>query len=244
MDIPKIIWLLWFQGWSDSPEVTQASLISWQRMNPTWRVNRLSLDNISQYISETNLHLMKIGLIPPEAASDLIRLELLHLYGGVWADSTTICAKSLDDWLPTAMTSGFFAFDKPAPERLLSTWFLAAKIGSYVVERWRKAAFEYWEGRSEREEYFWVHRLFSDCYCADPHFKSLWDMTPKQSAAHAYHFGPYSQSLMEAPTSAYSDVDSPKEPVIKLTHKLRQFDDNSLMARLCRFGRWGSQQKT
>merc|ERR1712232_1418088 len=48
--------------------------------------------------------------IPPAAESYLLRLILLVLYGGVWVDSTMLCRRPLDGWLPEAAPNGFFAF--------------------------------------------------------------------------------------------------------------------------------------
>lgn len=235
--LPKIIWMLWIQGWQEAPEVAQASWQSWQRFNPDWRIHTLSLSDLTNFLPTATLEQLKAGSMPPEAASDIVRLELLHRYGGVWADATTICTRSLDDWLPARMTSGFFAFDRPGPDRLLSTWFLAAEAGSYIVERWRAAAIDYWHGRSERDNYFWVHNLFADCCRIDPNFSAAWESTPKYSADHAYHFGPHNPTLLEPPALAYREDVAPSEPVMKLTHRLASFDDQSLMAALCRFGR-------
>lgn len=184
-----------------------------------------------------------MGTISFQASSDLLRLELLHCYGGVWVDATTICTRSLDEWLPEVLTSGFFAYNRPGPDRLLSTWFLAAEIGSYIVERWRNAAHYYWKGRDAPDDYFWVHKLFLHCYQTDPQFRAIWNSAPKRSAAHSYHFGPESLSLLQPPTLTYSQHATPPEPVIKLTHKLPPFDEASLMAALCRFGRGPEPQQ-
>ncbi|PST17626.1 hypothetical protein C7U61_18535 [Rhizobium sp. JAB6] len=229
--------MLWLQGWQEAPEVAQASRQSWLRFNPDWRVQALSLPDLTNFLPTATLERLNVDSIPPAAASDVIRLELLHRYGGVWVDATTICTRSLDSWLPAQMASGFFAFDRPSPDRLLSTWFLAAQAGSYIVERWCAAATDYWLGRSEHDNYFWVHNLFANCCRVDPNFRAAWELTPKHSARHAYHFAPHSPALLEPPTLAYREDVTPPEPVMKLTHKLAHFDDQSLMATLCRFGR-------
>jgi hypothetical protein len=229
--------MFWLQGWRDAPEVAQASRQSWRRFNPDWRVHALSLSTLTDFLPNAMSERLRASSMPPEAASDIVRLELLHRYGGVWADATTICSRSLDDWLPSRMVSGFFAFAQPGPDRLLSTWFLAAEAGSYIVERWRAAATHYWRDRSERDNYFWPHNLFADCCRNDPAFRAAWDSTPKQSAIHAYHFGPHSPALLEPAARAYREDAPPSQPVVKLTHKLAPFGDQSLMAALCRFGR-------
>ena len=71
--------------------------------------------------------------LPGRLQADLARLDLLARHGGVWADATCFCVRPLDDWLLPCLPSGFFAFDRPGPDRLLSTWFLAAQPGNALV---------------------------------------------------------------------------------------------------------------
>jgi len=39
-----------------------------------------------------------------------VRILLLHEFGGIWVDATLLCNRPLDEWLPSTMTEGFFAF--------------------------------------------------------------------------------------------------------------------------------------
>lgn len=236
--LPKIIWILWLQGWDVAPPVAHASLASWRGRNPDWHVNALDLQALSQFIPASDLERIIGTDKEPEAASDQIRIELLHRYGGVWADATTICARSLDDWLHDAMASGFFAFSRPGPDRMLSSWFLAAEKGSYVVEVWRAAVIRYWFGRLVRDDYFWFHKLFATAYEDDDAFRVLWDAVPEFPASNPFHFGPNSSALLAPPTSYYNQtLSNPPTPVFKLTHKFSApYGPNSLMNVLCSFG--------
>jgi hypothetical protein len=234
---PKIIWMLWLQGWDNAPKVAQACRKSWEYRNPGWVVQCLDLLTLEHFLPKDIVENILSTPKEVEALSDQIRLELLHRYGGVWVDATAICAKPMDDWLADAMPHGFFAFAKPAPERMLSTWFIAAEKGSYVIEKWREASWSYWHGRTVRDTYFWVHERFADAYASDINFRTLWDNTPQISALHAFHFGPNDAALLGVLPSGIEDLlFSQSYPVFKLTHK---FDvtpcPNSLFSRLCTF---------
>jgi hypothetical protein len=243
INVPKVIWLLWLQGWNRAPEVVQASQASWSNRNPGWKVWLLDRASLDTFIPENQLNRILSTNAPREALSDLVRLELLHRYGGVWGDATTVCAKPLDGWLNQYSRHGFFAFDRPGPDRMISTWFLAAHKGSYIVERWRDAAARYWRDRIERDEYFWVHNLFERIYETDEYFKSIWDRVPKISAVHQFHFGPNAPALFDSPTLAHNEgLVSPPVPVFKLTHKLsKPIGNHSLMAAICAFSRQAEQ---
>lgn len=232
---PKTIWMLWLQGWHAAPEIALASRQSWLRFNPSWRVHSLSLAGLGDFLPAATVERLTSEALTPEARSDLIRLELLHRYGGVWADATTICTRALDEWLPARMASGFFAFRQPAPDRPLSTWFLAAEAGSTIVNRWRCAAEAYWRDRISSDSYFWVHDLFAECCKTDSNFATNWHKTLSLTADHEGHFGPDSPALLRPPALQELERLTSNQPVLKLTRKLAPHDGKSLMAGILGF---------
>lgn len=124
--IPRIIWILWFQGLSEAPFLVKQCIASWERENPGWRVNVLTKESLNQFI-DLALPKDKLKTLTLTKQSNLIRLQLLAEYGGVWADATTVCMRPLDEWIDNCTASGFFAFHKPGRDRLLSTWFMASE---------------------------------------------------------------------------------------------------------------------
>ncbi len=225
---PKILWTLWLSGWDNSPEIVRACSTSWKRLNPDWQIRRLTRKHLHRLFPPTSPFSRLIDLdLPPEAVSDIVRIELLARFGGVWADATTYCLAPLDNWLPPAMPHGFFAFDRPGPDRMLSTWFLAARPASPVVQLWRMLSEKYWMGRSERDAYFWLHYRFADAYIADPEVRRIWDATPKRSANAPHVFIPYQERLYARLTrAARKIVESGATPLLKLTHKLDSVADD------------------
>jgi len=236
--LPKVLWLLWLQGWSEAPPVARASLASWRRLNPAWEVRAIDGTELARYVSPEAF--ARIAAVPkePEAFSDQIRIETLHSHGGVWADATTICAKPLDEWLPERMGSGFFAFERPTQDRMIASWFLAASVPCNIVSKWRASVAGYWTGRESRHDYFWFQELFGALYEEDRSFRSDWQATPSLPARHAFHFGPEDSRLTSPATpDDVAALASPPSPVFKLTHKLtRSAGPDSLLRLLCDFG--------
>ncbi len=79
-----------------------------------------------------------------DPVADVIRINLLAKYGGVWIDATCYCCVPLDDWLEAATASGFFAFSKPNKNRHIDNWFMASHKGCYLTERAAEASNDYW----------------------------------------------------------------------------------------------------
>jgi hypothetical protein len=141
--MPRIIWFLWFQGLDNAPDVVRKCHESWVARNPTWRVVNLDASMLSS-VSRVDYSAGNIAALSQQHKADLLRLDLMANQGGVWADATCFCVQPLDDWLPQKMESGFFAFYRPGPDRILSNWFLAADPGSVLASRMFEQMLHYW----------------------------------------------------------------------------------------------------
>jgi len=140
--LPRKIWFMWWQGFDEAPEVVRQCWESWRQNNPGWRITFIDKANVKQYVSvdlEDN-HFNRLGLA---RMSDVIRLELLKRYGGVWADATCFCCQPLDDWIDSAARTGFFAFSWPGPDRMVASWFLAAVPDNALVATVSRDFLEY-----------------------------------------------------------------------------------------------------
>ncbi len=108
-DFPRIIWIFWYQGWENAPELVKRCLRSWQYHNPGWTIRALDRESLSAYVDlgELSLPMDNCNLA---WLSDLVRINLLRTHGSVWGDATTFCRSPLDEWLYDHLDSGFFSF--------------------------------------------------------------------------------------------------------------------------------------
>ncbi|AZO55832.1 MULTISPECIES: capsular polysaccharide synthesis protein [unclassified Mesorhizobium] len=238
---PKIIWMLWLQGIETAPQIVKACVNSWQRMNPGWTIQILAKGNLADFLpdlSDPNSILSRP--LSDAAYSDIVRIELLCRYGGVWVDATCYCLQPLDEWLDSVMSEGFFAFERPAPSRMLSSWFLAASQSSYLIYEWRRLVHQHWQNRADDPDYFWFHHLFGQAYQNSRKFRVLWDQVPKISAGGPHIFAPYETRLLGAMSEEDREIVSlAKIPILKLTHKVDHsaVREGSIYQFLCNFGR-------
>jgi Capsular polysaccharide synthesis protein len=145
--IPKVIWFMWLQGLDNAPMLVKKCYDSWVKYNSDWNIVLLDEENIDMYLDFHNLAI-KHGNVAKQAFSDLVRINLLAQYGGVWVDATCFCCIPLDTWLNEYTESGFFAFYKPGKDRLLSSWFLACTKNCSLVSKWCDKSNEYWSNNS------------------------------------------------------------------------------------------------
>jgi hypothetical protein len=214
----KTIWSCWFQGREAAPHLVKRCFSSWERENPGWHFRCLDAVSLERYVNLKGIVDLQSQSLTAASVSDIVRILLLHEFGGIWVDATLFCNRPLDEWLPGAMAEGFFAFAAPAPDRLLSSWFLSAVPNHYLVSTWCRRAIEYWSNRPKTEDYFWFHHLFGDMCNADETAAEAWLRVPKISAD-----GPHalqSDGLMyRSQTDVIDSVDW-TTPVFKLTQRL------------------------
>lgn len=223
----KTVWMLWLQGWDKSPSISRTCVESWKYYNPDWDIKLLDLESVGDYIDleETlpNLNTNNISL------SNIIRISLIKKYGGVWADSTLFCNRSLDEWLP----EGTFLFNKPSPQRMMCDWFISGSGECPIIDIWYDATIQYWKWRISEtdqfeQQYGWSHMLFQKCYEAVPVFRDTWDKVEKIEASCVsgrglgpHYFVPYDYFFKNRVTNKEKDrISSQVDPVYKLTYKV------------------------
>ncbi|HEX5776017.1 MAG TPA: capsular polysaccharide synthesis protein [Caulobacteraceae bacterium] len=183
--MPRRVWMFWAQGLEDAPPLVRHCVTAWREKNPGWEVRLLSMADLPSLVAMDDVP------APPatsyQAFSDLLRVRLLAAHGGVWADPTCLPVRPLDHWLPPLMQAGFFAFDRPHPERMLASWFLASEPGGVLVEKWAAACGRYLISERRPDDYFWLHYLFEWLVRNDRAVRRAWSRVPKVSADGAHY---------------------------------------------------------
>ncbi|WP_250395033.1 capsular polysaccharide synthesis protein [Synechococcus sp. MU1655] len=154
----KVIWFFWYQGISDAPEIVVKCLSSWQTKNPDWKVIALNSVSLPKYLPDFNAHQILSSGLNHAALSDLIRINLLYKYGGIWVDATTYCRQSLSHWLDYTHENFFFAFTHPGNDRLIASWFLASSPQQLIIKNWHGLCCTYWRGflPYHQKSRFWI----------------------------------------------------------------------------------------
>lgn len=105
--------------------------------NPDHSVRVLNRSTVNEYITVKELKNAKSH----QYVSDFIRLALLEKYGGIWADASIVCNKSLNEWVHKLSPEyEFIGFTTPSSDRIIENWFLAAEKGSKFIKLWYEEA--------------------------------------------------------------------------------------------------------
>jgi tetratricopeptide (TPR) repeat protein len=175
-DKSDTIFSLWMQGVENAPPVVQAC--HRQLIRSTSRpIEYLDAEMLPTFAQlPDDIDAMEIGMAH---RSDLLRIELLALYGGTWLDATCLVREDFDDRLEELMSAtGFFAFAKR--KATLSNWLLSVnKPGHYLILMLREALHTYLRHFGRMKRYYDFHYLFEGMVELDPGTRQIWEATPK-----------------------------------------------------------------
>lgn len=134
--IPRIIWSYWDTGWESAPEIVKLCRISWRKLNPEFEFRFLDSTNVGDWI-----HLSQIphnfSALPAAHQADVIRLNLLSVYGGYWVDATLFCSRPLHQWIKRGPRTEFVIIDVPdSTDKLFDNFFIGSTSGGVFITSW------------------------------------------------------------------------------------------------------------
>ncbi len=159
------IWICWFQGMDNAPDLVKKCYQSVIKNNPDKKVIVITEKNISDYVTfpEYIVTKWKQGVITHTHMTDLLRLELLITYGGLWLDATVLCTGIAPEYF---FDSDLFFFQTLKPGRdghasYISSWLMEAKTNNKILMATRELCYEYWKTNTTMWDYFLLHDFMS-----------------------------------------------------------------------------------
>ncbi len=156
------IWICWWQGINNAPEIVKVCVDSIKRNAGKYEIICITEDNYKQYV-EFPIWIeekYKSGIFSRTHFSDLLRMNILSTYGGIWIDSTFFCTGACfesyiqlplwsikrPDYLHCSIASGYFA---------------GYSLGCSYQNRWmfkviRDILFKYWKDNEKLVDYLLV----------------------------------------------------------------------------------------
>lgn len=167
-EVPKIIWAYWHDLENMSPLI-KAIINSWKKTQCDFIINVLDKNNLKDYLPELNISNYKDLHIAN--FSDIIRLNLLLKFGGVYLDCSVILQQNLlkyyqitvENHLDLLCFEGFGHMNKYLP--ITESWFLIAKPNNIFVRNWLSVLdkaflssnYENYFKKFHNEEYLSIH---------------------------------------------------------------------------------------
>ena len=136
-EIIKTIWVCWFQGLKQAPEIVQRCVASIKLHMPEYEICILTAENIFDFVTlpEPIIRKYQSGTITHTHFSYILRTALLVQPGGIWLDATVL----LTDAIPLQMAEQpLFMLQKSTLSSIThfaSSWFIVSSNGHPVMKR-------------------------------------------------------------------------------------------------------------
>ena len=174
----KIIWQYWAQGYDEVPPVVQECLDSVEEFAGDYTLVRLTDDNLSEDLDLPEFVQSKRSLYSRAFFSDLLRVMLLSVYGGVWLDATILMTGNIPEEYSVC---DFFVFYRDPKEPYYRYWrntyayyygwakgfrvnmlssIMVAKKGSRTVSDLCALMLKWWKENDYLPDYFFLQILF------------------------------------------------------------------------------------
>ena len=170
----KYIWICWFQGMENAPELVKRCYASVKRNMPDKEIIVITKENMDQYVNFPDhiLKKWKRGLITDTKMSDFLRMELLIRYGGLWMDSTIFLSGPIPDWVYEKDIFMYAIDDSEDITRVYNNYFIYSKRDYPILKTLRDINYYYWEKENKVRDYFQWH-LFTTLVI--PYYKDLFE---------------------------------------------------------------------
>lgn len=175
----KVIWQYWEQGFAEAPDIVKSCTESVDKWKGDYEVIRLDDKNLAEYIEFPDYVGAARRNMSRAHFSDLLRVCLLHLYGGIWMDATVFMSGPVPEYV---FEGDFFVYQRDSAEpnktywenvyayyfgwaegfrvNMLSSFFYARK-GAELVKALSGAILYHWsEGHKTIPDYFFFQVLF------------------------------------------------------------------------------------
>lgn len=156
------VWICWLQGIDNAPPIVKSCVESIRRGFAGRNIIILSDENLDEYITFPDyiIEKRKKGIITNAHFSDLIRIELLCKYGGIWCDATLLCTQTPPAVMTESKTFVFKDIDllrMDIEPTVCSSWYMSAWSNQKILLLTRKLLMDYWEEADTLCQYYLFH---------------------------------------------------------------------------------------
>lgn len=153
------IWICWWQGLDNAPEIVKACVASIKRNAGQYEVICITDDNYTDYVTFPSWVEKKRekNIISRTIYSDLLRFNLLSTYGGIWIDSTFFCT---DKCFENYMKLPLWSIKRPNYLHcsVACGYFANYSLGCTYENRWifaviRDFLYNYWKENDKLIDY-------------------------------------------------------------------------------------------
>lgn len=185
------IWVFWWQGYEEAPRIVKKCIDSQKKylIDENTEYHLITRNNLNDFITFPKFIMRKVSekKITLTHLSDIIRVKLLHDYGGVWLDATIYMTSFLeDDFYMFPFYTNKKTFYETNMNRLVSkgrwtSYFLKSEKNNVLMMFMYDAFISYWEKYDCLIDYWLVDYVINVAYNEIDFIKKIIDKVPENN---------------------------------------------------------------
>lgn len=182
------VWVCWWQGFDSAPPLVQTCRDSWKKHLPSdlVEIHEISFDNYEEYLAFPDWIMKRHqeGQITLTMLSDMLRMELLYRYGGLWMDATYFLANDfprdhlMDSHSFYTIRSEKAHWKTDITEGKWSGNFLKTSSGALLPQFVLNAFYYYFIENETPADYFMIDYFIRIAYESFPEVRNAIDNCP------------------------------------------------------------------
>lgn len=184
-DSEKNIWVFWWQGEENAPQLVQQCIKSMKQHANGHKVIVLTQDNWQQYarLPEHITAKVKDKTMSLTQFSDLLRMDLLTRHGGLWLDSTVFVAKDIEnEWFTAPFRTIHYSTSTSTISKGRWTGYAMSSYGANPLLQFCKILLEEYHRRfSALADYFLIDYTIATACRNFTEIQALVDSVPLNS---------------------------------------------------------------
>lgn len=174
----KVIWIFWYQGMQNAPDIVKACYKSVVNTFKDKKVVIITKDNYKDYVNipEFIIERLDANKMSITHFSDILRAVLLITYGGLWLDATVYCTGKQDYNYISSLD--FFVYRDGWFENQtinMANWLIWSKPNNKLLKDTLLLLFNYWYKKDYACDYFIFHIFFK---IVTEENEKLWNVIP------------------------------------------------------------------
>lgn len=159
----KTIWVCWWQGEENAPIIVKRCISSLHHYETEWNIQLITKENYLEYVTFPDYIVKKWeqGIVSNTHMSDLLRLELLTRYGGMWIDATVFLTDKIPAYIFEKKLFMFKVMSKENHRVEYNSWLIFSKKNNELLKTTRYLLYKYWEKENKLREYFLLHIMMT-----------------------------------------------------------------------------------
>lgn len=180
------IWILWWQGMENAPDIIKLCTKSKQIFGGNQEVIVISEDNYKEYVDIPKDILDKVesGNITITQLSDILRVSLLAAHGGLWLDASILCVREF----PQYVSESYFFTCKSADNDIENVsrnrwtgYAMGGAADNLIFSFVRDAFFTYCKEHDRFIDYFLIDHMIGVAYTELEVVKKIMDDVPENN---------------------------------------------------------------